>query len=106
MGISYEPGDEIELESPSTKRRFFSRSLSWREQKRLAAAVESPKFADAENDEQIEQAFEMVADYLTRTEPPMDKITADSLQNVLDERQIFELFVAIRRNLTIEQKKS
>jgi hypothetical protein len=101
MAISYQPGEEIQLQLPGHPKQFFAKALKWSDQKALVAVVNG--WSDLDNDGQIDKALEILKTRITRIEPdyPLDQI-----DEILDEKHIWDLFVALRRNLTQEEKKS
>jgi hypothetical protein len=101
--IQYEPGEEIQLEVPS-KRKFFVKAMSWREQKEYGKLVDAA--CDLENDTvQTEGVLDAILTRLVRTDPPIE-LNQDALSAVVDLKLIWELNAAIRMNVTYEEKKS
>ena len=104
MAASYEPGEEIRLQLDGSKRAFYSKAKSWREQKNLGIQSDEIKKIEDEQD-QVDEMLAVLAEQITRTDPPI-KITAETLADVLDYRSIWVLFASIRYNLTADEKKS
>ena len=102
MAIAYEPGDEICLDI-NGRRKFFAKAKSWKEQKAFTARL--GELETLKQDEQPDAALKMVVGQLTRIEPEME-ITTEALSEVLDRAAIFDLVVALKFNLTFEEKKS
>lgn len=104
MTVVYEPGEEIELERIHPNRQFFSKALSWRDQKEFRKESSAIKELEDET-EQVDAALKMLSERITRCEPAME-VTPESIAAVLDFRQIWQLFTAIGYNLTDEEKKT
>lgn len=103
MTVQYEPGEEIQLDVPS-KRKFFVKAMSWREQKDYGKLIDAA--CDRDNETvQTEGILDAILTRLTRTEPAVE-LNQDSLGAVLDFSLIWKLNAAIRVNLTYEEKKS
>ena len=101
--MSYCPGDEIKLNVDS-KTAFYSKALTWKEQKDFIAKSDTIKKLENEQ-EQTEAGLALACEYIERTEPAVD-ITPDGLSGVLDYRQIWGLVVAIQYNMTADEKKT
>jgi len=100
---AYEPGEEIQLDVKS-KRKFFAKAMSWREQRNYANVEKSAK-QDTDTQAETEAILKTILTRLTRTEPPIE-LTAEALGNALDFALIWELNAALKYNLTYEEKKS
>ena len=108
MPVVYEPGEEIQLDVTS-KHAFFSKALSWREQKDLRKKIDAIKGLDLDDvkkteEEQTDAALTILVENLTRTSPVIE-ITAETLMDVLDYRKIWGLLTALQFNMTHEDKK-
>jgi len=103
MPISYQPGEEIQLEVCSS-RKFFTKALNWKDQKELRKQVEELKAFETDQ-EQTDYALDIICERLTRIEPPCE-LTSSELENVIDWRQAYDLLAALQMNMTIEEKKS
>ena len=111
--IAYEPGQKIPivLEADAAKpkegrRTFWTTAMSFRDQKQFAAVREEIQKLQTDI-EQSEKAIEVILDKVTNVENGQAvNFNAEYLETSLDERQIWELFVALRHNLAFEEKKS
>ena len=102
MTVSYEPGEEIQL-NVSSKRKFFVKAMSWREQRAYDKTETGIKAKQSDGD--TDEILDLILTRLTRTEPPVE-LTPDALSDVIDLTLIWAINTAIKYNLTHEEKKS
>lgn len=104
MTISYEPGQEIQLDLPQSIRKYFAKAKSWRGQKQIREISENVKALEGES-EQVEAVLVVLASEIVRTEPPIE-ISVETLSDAMDYRHIWQAFAALQFNLTDTEKKS
>ncbi len=109
---AYEPGEEIPIvlecdrDKPKDKQRvFWVKAMSWREQKEFNKFREEI-FALNTDEEQVDKAIEVILQRVVRCTNMDNPLTPESLEAIVDYKQIWDLFAAVRYNLTYEEKKS
>ena len=99
---AYEPGEEIQLNVES-KRKFFAKAMSWRDQQAYGNLEKAAK-SDDEKTVETDKILDAVLTRLVRTDPPIE-LTKANLESIVDYRLIWELNAAVKYNLTHDDKK-